>query len=121
MTYEQLIQYYRGLLKNLKQNYPIHYSTLRIMLLHIHTVAMLAEINGMNLSNLISTFAPCLISQISSTSMNYDDQINGYRKMSLDDTDLKNSRDNIQESSSLNTSPVLTKIKRNQSFRCKNN
>jgi hypothetical protein len=89
------------------------------MLIHIHTVAILAGINGMTLSNLISTFAPCLISQISSTSINYEDQIHGYRKMSLDDTDLKNLRDNTPESSSLNSTPVLTKLKRNQSFHCK--
>jgi hypothetical protein len=125
MTYEQLIQYYRALLKDLKQNFPIHYSTLRIMLIHIHTVAMLAELNGMTLSNLISTFAPCLISQTSSVSMNYENQINGYRKMSLDEMDLKNSRnqyeDDTQESLDINNSPVLTKLKRNQSLNCKDN
>jgi len=117
MTYEQLIQYYRALLKDLKQNFPIHYSTLRTMLIHIHSVAILAGLNGMTLSNLISTFAPCLISQMTSTTMNYESQVHGYRKMSLDDTDVKHSDDDDdEESSPVNHTP---KLKRNQTFHCK--
>jgi hypothetical protein len=123
MTYEQLIQYYRALLKDLKHHFPIHYSTLRIMLIHIHTVAMLAGINGMTLSNLISTFAPCLISQMTTIPMKYEEQIQGHRKMSLDDMDLKHSEnqneDDTQEELGRNNSPLLTKLKRNQSFQGK--
>lgn len=63
MSTEQVVQYYRGLLVDLKHHHPIHYATLRKMLLHIQTVSMLSEKNGMTLSNLVSTFAPCMISQ----------------------------------------------------------
>ena len=92
-NHEQLIQCYRALLKDLKQNFPIHYSTLRLMLIHIHTVAMLDELNGMTIMNLVSTFAPCLISQMSSNEMTYENQLLGFRQMSVDDLDLKNSDD----------------------------
>ena len=121
MTYEQLIQYYRALLKDLKQNYPIHYSTLRTMLIHIHSVAILAGLNGMTLSNLISTFAPCLISQETSTPMSYESQVQGYRKMSLDENEMKHSdhEDDTEASSPTDQSPVLSNLRRNQSFLCK--
>jgi hypothetical protein len=70
MTSDYFIPYYRALLKDLKQQYPIHYSTLRKMLMHVQTVSMLSHINGMTVSNLIRTLAPCLVSQLTSTWMN---------------------------------------------------
>ncbi|CAF3289073.1 unnamed protein product [Rotaria socialis] len=132
---EQLIQYYRGLLVDLKHNYPIHYATLRKMLLHIHTVSMLSNRNGMVLSNLVSTFAPCIISQalappppppppLVNTNAG---ETRERRGMSLDDIDMKYSKkqeDNIslfndetQDSIGLlmNTS-TPAKLKRNQSL-----
>ncbi|CAF0890451.1 unnamed protein product [Rotaria sp. Silwood1] len=117
---EQLIQYYRALLKDLKKKFPIHYSTLRTMLMHIHTVAMLSEMNGMTLSNLISTFAPCLISQATFSSSNSNNEINDDRQVSLDDIDMKrfgNQNElNQQGLSNLTASPSLGKLKRNRSF-----
>lgn len=72
------------------------------MIIHIHTVAMLAELNGMTISNLISTFAPCLISQISPNEMTYENQLLGLRKMSVDDLDLnKSDEDDENESPQL--------------------
>jgi hypothetical protein len=127
MTSEHLIQYYRALLKDLKRHFPIHYSTLRTMLIHIQTVAMLADINGMTLSNLVSTFTPCLISQINSMPINPDyNGVREYRKMSLDDIDMNKSThlndDNTQDPLGLSDdSPLRTKLKRNQSFHGKNN
>ena len=119
MNYEQLIQYYRALLRDLKKRFPIHYWTLRTMLLHIHTVARLAGINGMTLSNLISTFAPCLISQMSLTPVNYENQLQRQRKMSAGDLNFKHEEDD--ESSEENSSPVLRKLKGNPAFRGKKN
>ncbi|CAF3565081.1 unnamed protein product [Rotaria sordida] len=117
---EQLIQYYRALLKDLKKNFPIHYSTLRTMLMHIHTVAMLSEINCMTLSNLVSTFAPCLISQATLAPTNSINGIDDDRQISLDDMDMKrfaNQNELIQQGlSNLTDSPQLTKLKRNRSF-----
>ncbi|CAF3403123.1 unnamed protein product [Rotaria sp. Silwood1] len=132
ITTEQIIQYYRGLLVDLKHNYPIHYATLRKMLLHIQTVSMLSNRNGMTLSNLVSTFAPCIISQapppppppFSSTHTNEPRERRG---LSLDDIDMKYSKiqeDNIslcddetQDSIGIliNTS-TPAKVKRNQSL-----
>lgn len=126
MNYEQLIQYYRALLRDLKKKYPIHYFTLRTMLLHIHTVARLAGINGMTLTNLIATFAPCLISQMSLTPVNYENQMQKQRKMSVGELDLEHAKDDEEneqsdeESSEENSSPTLRKLKRNQTFRSKN-
>jgi hypothetical protein len=135
ITTEQIIQYYRGLLVDLKQNYPIQYATLRKMLLHIQTVSMLSERNAMILSNLVSTFAPCIISQVTSTPQQAATPINTYmnerRGMSLDDMDMKysnNQEDNLvlyddetQDSLGLlvNTS-TPAKLKRNQSLQSKN-
>ncbi|CAF4860814.1 unnamed protein product, partial [Rotaria magnacalcarata] len=136
---EQLIQYYRGLLVDLKHNYPIHYATLRKMLLHIRTVSMLSNRNGMVLSNLVSTFAPCIISQAFAPPpppppplVNTNARETRERRgMSLDDIDMKyskNQEDNIslfddetQDSIGLlmNTS-TPAKLKRNQSLQCKN-
>jgi hypothetical protein len=118
ITTDQLIQYYRALLKNLKQNYPIHYSTLRTMLIHIHSVAMLADRNGMTITNLIATFTPCLVSQDSSMPLNPNNGIQEYRKLSLDDKDLKHSEndDDIDEASNLGYSPSVRKLTRNKSF-----
>jgi hypothetical protein len=125
ITSEQLIQYYRGLIKDLKQHFPIHYSTLRTMIIHIHTVAALADRNGMTLSNLVSTFAPCLVSQNVSLPINYNNGVREYRKMSLDELDIKHSEnqneDDMQESFGLNNSSSFTKLKRNQSDHCKDN
>ncbi|CAF1443614.1 unnamed protein product, partial [Didymodactylos carnosus] len=59
---EQLIQYYRGLLSEMKKHMPVNYYTLRKVLMHLRTVALLSDKNGMSLDNLISIFAPCLIS-----------------------------------------------------------
>ncbi|CAF4590761.1 unnamed protein product, partial [Rotaria sp. Silwood2] len=120
ITNEQLIQYYRALLKDLKKNFPIHYLTLRTMLMHIHTVAMLSEINGMTLSNLIATFAPCLISQATLASSNSNNETDDDRQISLDDMDIKrfgNQNELIQQGlSNLTASPSLAKLKRNRSF-----
>lgn len=101
MTTEQLIQYYRGLLVDLKQNYPIHYATLRKMLLHIQTVSMLSERNGMTLSNLVSTFAPCMISQNVAQPLNIPttDQ-RETRAGSSDESEMKSSK-SFDEMSSL--------------------
>ncbi len=136
-TTEQLIQYYRGLFVDLKQHYPVHYATLRKMLLHIQTVSMLSDRNGMILSNLVSTFAPCIISQAiapppSTAPINmHMNEPRERRGMSLDDIDMtysKNPEDNIllfddetQDSLGLliNTSSPA-KLKRNQSLQCKN-
>lgn len=137
-TAEKLIQYYRGLLVDLKQNYPIHYNTLRKMLIHIQTVSMLSERNGMILSNLVSTFAPCIISQapppppppppVLHTPVNTYSN-NDRRGISIDDIDMKYSKmqeddfsiydDESQDSvgSLMNTSSP-TKLKRNQSLQC---
>lgn len=38
--------------------------------MHIHTVAMLSEINAMTLPNLIATFGPCLVAQPKSSALN---------------------------------------------------
>jgi hypothetical protein len=129
---EQLIQYYRGLLVDLKQNYPIHHATLRKMLLHIQTVSMLSDQNAMILSNLVSTFAPCIISQQVTTPVNtYMNEPRERRGMSLDDIDMKYSKDQDDDISLyneetqdslgllLNTS-TPAKLKRNQSLQCKN-
>ncbi len=132
---EQLIQYYRGLLVDLKQNYPIHYATLRKMLLHIQTVSMLSDKNSMILSNLVSTFAPCIISQavppqpsIPTTPIN--SYVNDRRGISFDDIDMKYTKmqdddlslydDETQDSLGIltNTSSPA-KLKRNQSLQCK--
>jgi hypothetical protein len=136
ITTEQIIQYYRGLLVDLKQNYPIQYATLRKMLLHIQTVSMLSERNAMILSNLVSTFAPCIISQATSPSTattpinTFMNETRERRGMSLDDIDMKyskNQEDNLaldddetQDSVGLlvNTS-TPAKVKRNQSLQCK--
>ena len=137
ITADKLIQYYRGLLVDLKQNYPIHYNTLRKMLIHLHTVSMLSDRNGMILSNLVSTFAPCIISQapppplpppVSNTSGH--SYANDRRGISLDDIDMKYSKmqeddlsiddDEMQDSiGSLLNSSSPTKLKRNQSLQCK--
>ena len=121
ITNEQLIQYYRALLKDLKQYFPIHYSTLRTMIMHIHTVAMLADINSMTLSNLVSTFAPCLISQIESVSMNNRHGMNEDYQTSYDDINLKYHIENRKDDDQLgfNNGPSLIKLKRNPSFHCK--
>jgi hypothetical protein len=142
ITSEQIIQYYRGLLVDLKQNFPIHYATLRKVLIHIRTVPMLSERNGMTLSNLVSTFAPCIISQVTpsqpppppttTTITPINTYMNERRGISLDDMDLKYNK--IQEDSLsfddedethdslgllINTSSPA-KLKRNQSLQCKN-
>lgn len=140
ITAEKLIQYYRGLLVDLKQNYPIHYNTLRKMLLHIQTVSMLSDRNGMILSNLVSTFAPCIISQptpppppppppSSASNTSASTYSTDRRGISLDDIDMKYSKmqeddlsvydEEIQDSigSLMNTSSP-TKLRRNQSLQC---
>ncbi len=142
ITTEHIIQYYRGLLADLKQNYPIQYATLRKMLLHIQTVSMLSDTNGMILSNLVSTFAPCIISQaapspsappppLSTTTTSINTYMKERRGASLDDIDMKYTKvqednfslydDETQDSVGLliNTS-TPTKLKRNQSLQCKN-
>ncbi|CAM4954510.1 unnamed protein product [Rotaria socialis] len=120
MTSEQLIQYYRALLKNLKQHFPVNYLTLRSILMHIHTVAMLSDVNSMTLSNLIATFGPCLVSQPATmpTNSNYgmqDDYIT-----SVDDMDMRRFRNQNeavqQDRISPYNSPSLRKIQRNRSF-----
>ncbi|CAF2396603.1 unnamed protein product [Rotaria sp. Silwood2] len=133
ITAEQLIQYYRGLLVDLKHNHPIHYATLRKMLLHIQTVSMLSNKNGMTLSNLVSTFAPCIISQAPPPPLpppftsSHANEPRERRGMSLDDIDMKYSKiqednvssceDEAQDSIGLliNTSSPA-KVKRNQSL-----
>ena len=132
-TPEQLIQYYRGLLVDLKQHHPVHYATLRKMLVHIQTVSMLSDKNSMILSNLVSTFAPCIISQPLAPSQATNSYANDPRDqhgMSLDDRDMrypKNQDDNgflldseAQDSVGqlINTSSPA-KLKRNQSLQCK--
>ncbi|CAF1367503.1 unnamed protein product [Adineta steineri] len=120
ITHEQLIQYYRALIKDLKQHFPIHYATLRVMIIHIHTVAALADRNGMTLTNLISTFAPCLVSQGISVPMDNKNNTYGYRNRSLDDLNSKDTNENdTQESFDLNNSPLVTKLKRNQSIQAR--
>jgi hypothetical protein len=138
ITTEQIIQYYRGLLVDLKQNYSIHYAILRKMLLHIQTVSMLSDRNGMTLSNLVSTFAPCIISQptptpptSTTTTTPINTYVNERRGASLDDIDMKYIKiqednlslydDETQDSLGLlvNTSSPV-KLKRNQSLQCKN-
>ncbi|UJR21346.1 hypothetical protein I4U23_024439 [Adineta vaga] len=116
MTEEQMIQYYRGLIKDLKQHFPIHYSTLRTMLLHIHTVAALADRNGMTLSNLISTFAPCLISQDISVPIDYKDDRFEYRNRSLDNLDLQDMDNESEIIFEQNNRPMSSNVKRNQSI-----
>jgi hypothetical protein len=130
---EQLIQYYRGLLVDLKQHYPIQYATLRKILLHIQTVSMLSDRNGMVLSNLVSTFAPCIISQNIPTPTHTPMlDTRESRVLSFDDLDMKCSKipddtiplcDNEGRDSLgllINTlSP--SKLKRNQSLQCKLN
>ena len=133
ITPEQLIQYYRGLLVDLKQHHPVHYATLRKMLVHIQTVSMLSDKNSMILSNLVSTFAPCIISQPLAPSQATNSYANDPRDqhgMSLDDMDMrypKNQDDNgflldseAQDSVGqlINTSSPA-KLKRNQSLQCK--
>jgi hypothetical protein len=88
------------------------------MLIHIHTVATLADRNGMTLSNLVSTFTPCLVTQGASMPMNYTNGIQEHRKLSLDDNDLKHSEneDDIEVSSGLSYTPSVSKLKRNKSF-----
>lgn len=127
MNHEQLIQYYRALLGNLKKNFPIHYLTLRTMLIHIHSVARLAGLNGMSLTNLIATFAPCLISQMSLTPANYQSQMQRQRKMSVGDLNLKHVENKEEDNEEAeeddeeeeNSSPTTTKLRRNQTFRSK--
>ncbi|UJR28095.1 hypothetical protein I4U23_009350 [Adineta vaga] len=136
ITPEQLIQYYRGLLVDLKQNYPVHYATLRKMLLHIQTVSMLSDKNAMILSNLVSTFAPCIISQpiapppiqaSTSVTNSHTNESRDRRGMSLDDIDMnhpKNQDDNgsLYESETQDSVGLLVntsspgKLKRNQSL-----
>ncbi|CAF0962222.1 unnamed protein product [Adineta ricciae] len=96
ITPEQLIQYYRGLLVDLKQHHPVHYATLRKMLVHIQTVSMLSDKNSMILSNLVSTFAPCIISQPLAPPQASTQATNSYANdprdqhgMSLDDMDMR--------------------------------
>ncbi|CAF0775359.1 unnamed protein product [Rotaria sordida] len=133
ITTEQLIQYYRGLLVDLKHNYPINYATLRKMLLHIQTVSMLSNRNAMILSNLVSTFAPCIISQPTlpppsqSLVNTHTNEPREHRGISFDDLDMKYSKiqednislcdDEIQDSigTLVNTS-TPAKVKRNQSL-----
>ena len=128
---DQLIQYYRGLLVDLKHNHPIQYATLRKMLLHIQTVSMLSDRNGMVLSNLVSTFAPCIISQNApaTASIPTIEQRDG-RVTFNDDSDSRGSRgaedtlalceNDYQDSHRLlmnTTSP--NKLQRNPSLQCK--
>jgi hypothetical protein len=97
---------------------------------------MLSERNGMILSNLVSTFAPCIISQAtpspSTTITPINTYVNEHRGISLDDMDLKYNKiqednllfddeDETQDSLGLliNTSSPA-KLKRNQSLQCKN-
>ena len=121
MNHEQLIQYYRALIRDLKKKFPIHYLTLRTMLIHIHSVARLAGLNGMTLSNLIATFTPCLISQMSLIPSNYQSQMQRHRKMSVGDLDFKhveNKEDDeeAEETSEDNSSPTTSKLRRHQTF-----
>lgn len=139
ITSEQLIQYYRGLLVDIKQNHPIHYATLRKTLIHIRSVAMLSDRNGMILSNLVSTFAPCIISQPpppvpppsqTTTTNPINNYVNDRRGTSMDELDMKSMKihednstfydDESQDSLGLliNTSSPA-KLKRNQSLQCK--
>ena len=130
ITSEQLIQYYRGLLVDLKQNYSIQYATLKKILMHIQTVSMLSDRNGMILSNLVSTFAPCIISQIIVAPVHaYVNDGRDGRGMSFDDMDMKYSKvqddngslfdEEPQDSLGLliNTS-APAKLKRNPSLQC---
>lgn len=138
ITTEQIIQYYRALLVDLKHNYPVHYATLRKVLIHIHSVSLLSNQNAMVLSNLVSTFAPCIISQATSQQalsqplVNVgSDDFRERRGMSLDDIDMKYSKnqdDNISLNDDetkdslgllINTSTPI-KLKRNQSLQSKN-
>jgi hypothetical protein len=111
------------------------------MLLHIQTVSMLSDRNAMILSNLVSTFAPCIISQVvpppppppppPTTTTPIHTYANEHRAMSLDDMDMKYTKiqednfslydDERQDSVGLliNTS-TPAKLKRNQSLQCKN-
>lgn len=128
---EQLIQYYRGLLADLKQNYPVQYATLRKIMLHLQTVSMVSDRNAMVLSNLVSTFAPCIISQNVSTPVHtHMAEPLDHRAMSLDDMDTKYSKsldDNTplcDEDSQDSLGPLMNsaspaKLKRNQSLECK--
>jgi len=120
-TPEQLIQYYRGLLVDLKQNYPIHYSTLRKMLLHIQSVSMLADKNSMILSNLVSTFAPCIIAHaMPTTSTPMNNYANDRRDMSsMDDIDMKSIKlvgEEFSDCQELINSSTPSKLKRNPSL-----
>lgn len=72
VTEENLVSFYRARLKDLKQQHPVHYATLRMMLIHIHSVAMLEDLNGMTLKNLISIFTPCFISHSIAASINWN-------------------------------------------------
>ena len=110
------------------------------MLLHIQTVSMLSNRNGMTLSNLVSTFAPCMISQTSIVAPppppppfknTQKNELNERHGLSLDDIDMhysKHQDDNLSLSDDesqdsigllINTS-TPAKIKRNQSIQCKN-
>ena len=121
MTEDQLIQYYRVLIKDLKQHLPINYATLRVMLIHMHTVAALSSRNGMTLSNLISTFAPCLISQDISVPLDYKDSRFEYRNRSLDDLDKRDSEDDEELSLNQNNRLTSANLKRNQSLHSRGN
>ena len=122
MTSEQLIQYYRALLKDLRQHYPIHYSTLRHMLIHIHSVAMLSDRNGMTLSNLVSTFAPCLVSQAMPTPIDLKHHhVRLNRNLSSGTADIKRASEDdasvINDSSDSSQTSSPNKLRRNQSLR----
>ncbi|CAF1123407.1 unnamed protein product [Adineta ricciae] len=119
MTEDQLIQYYRVLIKDLKQHLPINYATLRLMLIHMHAVAALSSRNGMTLSNLISTFAPCLISQDISVPLDYKDNRFEYRNRSLDDLDKRDSEDDEESYLNQNNRRTSANLKRNQSLHSK--
>ena len=107
------------------------------MLLHIQTVSMLSNRNGMTLSNLVSTFAPCMISQTTVIAPPpppppfKNTQVSEHRRLSsLDDSDIQYSEthddsfslsDNESQDSVgilINTS-TPAKPKRNPSYLCK--
>lgn len=119
-TTDQLIQYYRGLLADLKQNHPIQYATLRKVLLHIHTVSMVSDRNLMSLSNLVSTFTPCIISQNIPTTIQpqiYDSE--GKFSKSTDDTIRPGENDGLGSNYALINSMSPKKLQRNMSMPCK--
>ena len=125
---------------DLKHNFPIHYATLRKMLLHIQTVSMLSNRNGMTLSNLVSTFAPCMISQTTVVAPppppppfknTHKNEVNEHRGLSsVDDNGIQYSKthddsfslsdDESQDSVGiLISTSTPAKPKRNQSLQCK--